>query len=121
MTSPCLPYEIQEFERLLYKPNSDPTGLASLFASGEIWATRVPARLDVGNRSLTLTFSQESGLDIEGMIQFVSNKSDKFQFLPQNKLRISMQSILPVKDLDKVEEAIKALGVFKGKNRWDKI
>lgn len=42
-----VPYEIEEFERLLRKPNSDPTGLASLFASGEIWVTRVPARLDV--------------------------------------------------------------------------
>jgi hypothetical protein len=28
------PFEIEEFERLLRKPNSDPTGLASLFASG---------------------------------------------------------------------------------------
>lgn len=42
-----MPYEVQEFERLLQKPNSDPTGLASLFASGEIWITRAPARLDV--------------------------------------------------------------------------
>lgn len=42
-----MPYEVQEFERLLRKPNSDPTGLASLFASGEIWVTRAPARLDV--------------------------------------------------------------------------
>lgn len=42
-----MPYEVQEFERLLQKPNSDPTGLASLFASGEIWVTRAPARLDV--------------------------------------------------------------------------
>jgi L-arabinokinase len=41
------PFEIEEFERLLRKPNSDPTGLASLFASGEIWVTRAPARLDV--------------------------------------------------------------------------
>ncbi|MEO6222255.1 MAG: hypothetical protein ABIP90_03330, partial [Vicinamibacterales bacterium] len=42
-----MPYEVQEFERLLHKPNSDPTGLASLFGSGEIWITRAPARLDV--------------------------------------------------------------------------
>lgn len=47
MSQALLPYEIQEFERLLSKPNSDPTGFASLFGSGEIWVTRVPARLDV--------------------------------------------------------------------------
>lgn len=42
-----LPQEIIEFESLLKKPDSDPTGLASLFKSGEIIVTRVPARLDV--------------------------------------------------------------------------
>lgn len=45
-TSP-LPFEVQEFERLLHKPNSDPTGLAGFFTGGEIWVSRVPARLDV--------------------------------------------------------------------------
>lgn len=42
-----LPLEVQEFESLLQKPNSDPTGLASFFNSGEVWVARVPARLDV--------------------------------------------------------------------------
>src|ERR1041384_570022 len=42
-----LPIEVREFEALLQKPNSDPTGLASFFNSGEIWVARVPARLDV--------------------------------------------------------------------------
>jgi L-arabinokinase len=42
-----LPYEVQEFERLLNKPNSDMTGFASLFNCAEIWVARVPARLDV--------------------------------------------------------------------------
>src|SRR5882724_10886299 len=41
------PFEISEFENLLRKPNSDPTGLASFFNSGEVWVVRVPARLDV--------------------------------------------------------------------------
>ncbi|MCG8525420.1 MAG: hypothetical protein MI748_03495 [Opitutales bacterium] len=40
-------YEIAQFERLLQKPNGDPTGLAGFFNSGEIYLTRVPARLDV--------------------------------------------------------------------------
>ena len=40
-------FELPEFERLLQTPNSDPTGLASLFTAGEVWVTRVPARLDV--------------------------------------------------------------------------
>lgn len=47
MSVATMPYEVLDFERLLHKPNSDPTGLASLFASGEIWITRAPARLDV--------------------------------------------------------------------------
>ena len=47
MTLDPLPYEVQEFERLLQKPNSDATGLAGFFNSGEIWVARVPARLDV--------------------------------------------------------------------------
>ena len=42
-----MPFEVQDFERLVNKPNSDPTGLASLFGSGEIWIARAPARLDV--------------------------------------------------------------------------
>mgnify|MGYP001229673439 CR=1 FL=1 len=41
------PFELQEIERLLQKPNSDASGLASFFSAGEIWVTRVPARLDV--------------------------------------------------------------------------
>ncbi len=42
-----LPSEVLEFEQLLRKPNSDPTGLASFFNGGEVWVARVPARLDV--------------------------------------------------------------------------
>jgi galactokinase len=42
-----LPPEIAEFEQLLRRPNSDPTGFAGFFNSGEVWVARVPARLDV--------------------------------------------------------------------------
>jgi L-arabinokinase len=42
-----LPFEIMQFESLLKKPNSDPTGFAGFFNTGEIIVTRVPARLDV--------------------------------------------------------------------------
>jgi L-arabinokinase len=47
MPTDGLPYEVQEFERLLEKPNSDATGFAGFFNSGEVWVARVPARLDV--------------------------------------------------------------------------
>src|SRR5579862_1969277 len=47
MSSDALPVEVREFEHLLKKPSSDLTGLASFFNSGEVWMTRVPARLDV--------------------------------------------------------------------------
>ena len=43
----ALPCEVSEFEQLLRKPNSDPTGFAGFFNSGEVWVARVPARLDV--------------------------------------------------------------------------
>ena len=43
----ALPCEVSEFENLLRKPNSDPTGFAGFFNSGEVWVARVPARLDV--------------------------------------------------------------------------
>ena len=43
----AIPFEISEFENLLRKPNSDPTGFAGFFNSGEVWVARVPARLDV--------------------------------------------------------------------------
>jgi len=46
-TNQKLPIEIIEFESLLKKPNSDPTGFAGFFNSGEIVVTRVPARLDI--------------------------------------------------------------------------
>src|SRR5579871_3542318 len=46
MTEPD-PFEVREFEQLLRKPTSDLTGLAGFFNSGEVWASRVPARLDV--------------------------------------------------------------------------
>jgi L-arabinokinase len=42
-----LPPEVLQFEQLLRKPNSDPTGFAGFFNSGEVWVGRVPARLDV--------------------------------------------------------------------------
>jgi galactokinase len=47
MSAEKLPFELVQFEQLLARPNSDPTGLAGFFNSGEIWVTRAPARLDV--------------------------------------------------------------------------
>jgi len=47
MSNQPLPPEVLEFEQLLRKPNSDPTGFAGFFNSGEVWVGRVPARLDV--------------------------------------------------------------------------
>src|SRR4029078_838310 len=47
LVSMSLPFEVAEFEQLLRQPNSDPTGLAGFFNSGEVWVVRVPARLDV--------------------------------------------------------------------------
>ena len=42
-----IPSEIVQFESLLERPESDLTGFAGFFRSGELIVTRVPARLDV--------------------------------------------------------------------------
>jgi L-arabinokinase len=47
MPNQTLPPEVLQFEQLLRKPNSDATGFAGFFNSGEVWVGRVPARLDV--------------------------------------------------------------------------
>jgi L-arabinokinase len=47
MSKDNMPFELQEFDRFLQKPNSDPTGFSGFFNTGEIWIARVPARLDV--------------------------------------------------------------------------
>jgi galactokinase len=47
MNSETLPFELRELDQLLAKATNDAFGLASFFTTGEIWATRVPARLDV--------------------------------------------------------------------------
>lgn len=47
MKPPLMPYDLQEFERILQKPAGDPTGFAGYFNSGDIWIARAPARLDV--------------------------------------------------------------------------
>jgi len=41
------PFELLELERLLTKPDGDASGIVSIFTTGQILATRVPARLDV--------------------------------------------------------------------------
>jgi L-arabinokinase len=46
-SSAPLPFELLELERLLTKPDGDASGIVSIFTTGEILATRVPARLDV--------------------------------------------------------------------------
>lgn len=47
MNAQVAPFELQEFEKLLNKANHDASGFASFFTTGDIWVTRVPARLDV--------------------------------------------------------------------------
>jgi galactokinase len=47
MNSNVAPFELQELERLLTNPDADASGIVSIFTTGGILATRVPARLDV--------------------------------------------------------------------------
>ena len=47
MNPASTPFELQEFDRLLNNPAGDASGIVSIFTTGGILATRVPARLDV--------------------------------------------------------------------------
>ena len=80
-----LPMEIVQFESLLKKPNSDPTGFAGFFNSGEIYVSRVPARLDVMGSNL---YQLDPGFDPrtygqKQLSRLVGNMKDAFEMRTQ--------------------------------------
>ena len=66
-------------------------------------------RLDIGHRSLILTFLLDSKIDADGLIQLVSSKPDKFLFLSQNKLKVNIAALPDPVDLNEIEKAVKGL------------
>ncbi|RLC31960.1 MAG: hypothetical protein DRH37_01780, partial [Deltaproteobacteria bacterium] len=60
-------------------------------------------RMDVGVRSLTLTFAPHSSIDTEKLLAVVGDKPNRFRFLSQDKLRIHTENLSDPVDLEKVE------------------
>lgn len=71
-------YDLEEFERILHKPNGDPTGFAGYFNSGDIWVARAPARLDVmgGIADYSGSHVCEAVLD-RGMLMALQSRTDE--------------------------------------------
>ncbi len=68
-------------------------------------------RLDVGDYSLTLTFSEHSSIDTKRLVQLVSNNPDRYHFISQNKIRINTDTFSDTTNLDKIEKAISELNL----------
>ena len=95
-----VPNEILQLEWLLKKPNSDPTGLASFFTSGEIIVTRVPARLDVMGG-----ISDYSGANVcEGVLgggvvialQPRTDRTLRIRTMPANRVSLAVETRIPL-------------------------
>jgi len=67
------------------------------------------SRLDAGPRSFTLTFSQDGERDPMKLVKFVTSRSQRFDFLNQNRLRVRLDSLSLPEDLPKLEGAIESL------------
>ncbi len=95
-----LPNEILQLEWMLKKPNSDPTGLAGFFTSGEIIVTRVPARLDVMGG-----ISDYSGANVcEGVLgggvvialQPRTDRTLRIRTMPANRVSLAVETRIPL-------------------------
>ncbi len=95
-----VPNEILQLEWLLKKPNSDPTGLAGFFTSGEIIVTRVPARLDVMGG-----ISDYSGANVcEGVLgggvvialQPRTDRTLRIRTTPANRVSLAVETRIPL-------------------------
>jgi L-arabinokinase len=99
-----LPVEIVQFESLLKKPNSDPTGFAGFFNSGEIYVTRVPARLDVmGGISDYSGSNVCEGVLGRGMVIALQPRTDRtlrIRTMPADKKSLPVETRIPLDYFD---------------------
>jgi transcription-repair coupling factor (superfamily II helicase) len=70
------------------------------------------SRLDVGLDSLTLTFCSDKHSDPGGLVELVSHKPRKFQFLAQNKLKVNVARLSLPGDLPEIEKSIEVLSLL---------
>jgi len=100
MTTTATPYDLQEFERVLLKPNSDPTGFAGFFNSGDIWVARAPARLDVmgGIADYSGANVCEAVLD-RGMLMALQSRTDstlRIRSVQMGKRSLPVETRIPL-------------------------
>ena len=69
------------------------------------------SRLDVGSKGFTLTFPENGGKDTERLIRIVSSEPKRYNFLPDNKLRVNMAISSSTEDISLINRAIEALSV----------
>jgi len=104
MTIAATPYDLQEFERVLLKPNSDPTGFAGFFNSGDIWVARAPARLDVmgGIADYSGANVCEAVLD-RGMLMALQSRTDstlRIRSVQMGKRSLPVETRIPLSYLN---------------------
>jgi transcription-repair coupling factor (superfamily II helicase) len=66
-------------------------------------------RLDIGNSSFTVTFSQEKTRDPDNLVRLVSSHPERFQFLSENKIKVNIGCLSPEEDLPRIRKAISEL------------
>ncbi len=66
-------------------------------------------RLDVGSKGLTLTFPENGGKDTERLIRMAGSEPKRYNFLPDNKLRVNMRISSSPEDIPLINRAIEAL------------
>jgi transcription-repair coupling factor (superfamily II helicase) len=69
-------------------------------------------RLDVASDGLILTFSAETRVDPERVVDLVKSQPRKFLFLSDSRLKVRSGRLSPPEDLPKVEDAIESLPVM---------
>ena len=98
------PNEMLQFEKLLKKPDSDPTGLAGLFTAGEIIVARTPARLDVMGG-----IADYSGANVcegvlgDGVVIALQPRTDRtlrIRTMPANRLSLAVETRIPLDYFD---------------------
>ncbi|MEW6669706.1 MAG: transcription-repair coupling factor [Thermodesulfobacteriota bacterium] len=67
-------------------------------------------RLDIAPGALTLTFSADTGVDPQRLVQWVSSRPSRFQILSDRKLKVRIPGLTPLQGLIEVGMVLKDLG-----------
>jgi len=100
---------VEEIQDRFGPPPQEARNLLGLMSIRLVLEKMAISRLDVGPDSLTMTFFIERSMDTERLVRLASSNPDRFQFLPQGKLRVRTGRLSLPDDLLGVEKAIAAL------------